>query len=702
MGLLNSLRQKPFCNDLHFFLIPVILLILGLKYYFILIFLFIYLIFIFKKTKLMIPILFLLLLFLSIITSLKLIREFNMSDNYQGLITDVDDKSYVVNSGLYKIKCYEKNHKYLPGDIVDVKIELYDNKKSYDSDFDSEEYLYSNNISYSGKVIKSRLIGKGISINSLKYNYLNYLKQNLKEESYNYVLALIFGDNNLNDEIKDSFSILGISHILAISGLHIILIFKIITFCLIKIFHYKGDLIPLFIISLFVIFIGIPPSSFRAILFLIISSLNKKGKIRYTKLDILSISAIIMLLYNPYMLFSLGFILSYLVSFILIFDNDFKKTKSKLINNYIIYFLIFFISLPFTIRITNHISILSLLLSPILSPFIAYILLPISLILSIFPILDIFLKYVYIFITFYVVNLSSYSPLINIKSFNLYMIIIYYFLFIFIIISLEMNKNKIISILMLTLYLLIIISFKYIDPFSYVTFIDVGQGDSALIRLSYNKGNILIDAYNSFDYLKNMGIDELDYLIITHSDSDHVGDYKEICNYFNVKKIIYPKYDEGFDELLSKYPNKVMVDYTKSLKIDDFEIDILGPINSYKEKNSNSIVCKIFIDGTSFLFTGDMTTEEEYDLINKYHNYLDSDILKVGHHGSDTSSCEEFLRLVSPKYSIISVGENNKYNLPKKLVVDRLKKYSKIYMTKDCGNIDFKLINNKVFVSTYR
>ena len=125
---------------------------------------------------------------------------------------------------------------------------------------------------------------------------------------------------------------------------------------------------------------------------------------------------------------------------------------------------------------------------------------------------------------------------------------------------------------------------------------------------------------------------------------------------------------------MSPYKNKkIKVD--QSYKFDNtFKFDILGPINEYSDVNSNSVVLKLSLYNTTILFTGDMTSQEEDDLIEKYGTYLKSDILKVAHHGSDTSSQEKFLDLVSPNDSIVSVGKNNSYNLPSLEVVERLKR----------------------------
>ena len=202
----------------------------------------------------------------------------------------------------------------------------------------------------------------------------------------------------------------------------------------------------------------------------------------------------------------------------------------------------------------------------------------------------------------YIEGLSNYLPLIHIKAMNIYLILAYYLLYGLIIYSLAKNKNTYFNSLLLTIYLSIIIIFKYINPFASVTYINVGQGDSSLIRLPYNQGVVLVDAYNSYSYLKSEGIDRIDYLILTHSDDDHIGDYKEILNKIVVKTIIYPRYDERFDLLLKDYKNKIIVNYDMIINLNNVRMEILGPINKYEDVNSNSIVFKIDIFNKTFLF----------------------------------------------------------------------------------------------------
>lgn len=697
--LLKQLRKKPFCNDLHYFLLALVLSFLAFDYPLFILLLIIYLVFIIKKTKYIFPIFILIMIVLLSMGIKNFIKINNKKTSYYGVVEEVSEKYYIIRDGLVRIKVYEKNHSYIPSDYVYVEIKIYDDEKSYENDFDSNNYLLANDIYYQGRANKSEYIKKSFSIGYIKYSILSYLENNLSKDSYSYVSSLVLNNNLLNDDIKDSFSVLGLSHILAISGLHIMILYKIIAFILLKLFHYYRNTIPIVIVSIYVIVIGCPLSSLRALLFLIINTFNNHSEVKYTKLDILSISFIFMIIINPYVIYSYGFILSFLVSFTMIVNNE-LFTGNSLMKSIKSYIIIFLSVLPIIVNMTNKISIISVLISPLFSNIISYLLIPTGYLLSLFPVLDIILKYIFIITNTIVEALSSLAITINAQSFNIYFMLVYYLLFAYLIIGI-MKKKYARPILYISLFLTIFLNYKYLNPLTKVVFIDVGQGDSALICNSNNRGNILIDAYSSYNYLKSEGIDKIDYLILTHSDDDHLGDYEKIIDEFNVKLVLYPIFDEGFKDIIFK-TNSLGIKENYEFSIGNISAIALGPINPYNDSNSNSLVFKIKIYDTSFLFTGDMTIKEEKDLINKYKNILDSDILKVGHHGSNTSSSLEFLDYVTPNYSIVSVGKYNYYGLPNSDIITRLKNISQVYQTKDSGNITFYLYRNKVIVSTYR
>ena len=231
-----------------------------------------------------------------------------------------------------------------------------------------------------------------------------------------------------------------------------------------------------------------------------------------------------------------------------------------------------------------------------------------------------------------------------------------------------------------------------------VHYLDVGQGDSIFIELP-NNVTMLIDAAESYqseniiNYLKNLNYQKIDYVIGTHPHTDHIGGLRDIINTFEIGKIYMPK----VVSTTKTYENLLMAIKDKNLKIntakagtsiidtDALKINILAPNNStYTELNNYSVVTKITYGTTKLLFMGDAEKLSE----NEIKENVTADVIKIGHHGSNTSSSIDFIKKVNAKYGIISVGLNNKYNLPKEETITNWKNSgTKIYLTSINGTI---------------
>ena len=212
--------------------------------------------------------------------------------------------------------------------------------------------------------------------------------------------------------------------------------------------------------------------------------------------------------------------------------------------------------------------------------------------------------------------------------------------------------------------------------------------------------NILIDSYNNLDYLSTLGTNHIDYIFISHFDNDHSSTLYDVINDYKVKKIFYSNF--SCNDSFKVDERWVCLESNQVLLIDNIKIEVFGPIRNYLTANLNSLVLKVYINDYSFLFTGDINAEVENDLILTFGNKLKSDVLKVAHHGSKTSSSKDFLECVRPKYSVISVSNFNYYGLPNQEVVDRLNKYSKLYLTKKSGNITFRIYENSMKMTHFK
>lgn len=216
-----------------------------------------------------------------------------------------------------------------------------------------------------------------------------------------------------------------------------------------------------------------------------------------------------------------------------------------------------------------------------------------------------------------------------------------------------------------------------------IHFLDVGQGDAAIILCD---GEVMMIDGGSpgnsdfiYSYLKNtLQIEHIDYMIASHPHDDHIGGLSGALNACTVGKVYSPILEYGsraFSSLI-KYTEKQGLELTLPVTGETFflgsaEVQILGPLKEYDSMNDMSIIVRIVYGETSFLFTGDAEWDAEHDLVDSGYD-LSADLLKVAHHGSDTSSSYVFLREVLPVFAIISVGEGNSYDHPSHVVLSRL------------------------------
>ncbi len=211
-----------------------------------------------------------------------------------------------------------------------------------------------------------------------------------------------------------------------------------------------------------------------------------------------------------------------------------------------------------------------------------------------------------------------------------------------------------------------------------VNFLDVGQGDSEFIQLPDGKC-MLIDAGISesadvvSERISSLGYEKIDYLVATHPHADHIGGMREIVEGFDIGEIFMPKAStdtKTFENLLQAISDKGLgITTAKAGKVivneDDLKIEFLAPVGGgYGNLNNYSAVVKLSYGDNVFLFMGDAEKEAEQEILEKYPYYLDADVLKVGHHGSDTASGKKFINAVSPKLAVIEVGVGNSYGHP--------------------------------------
>ena len=566
------------------------------------------------------------------------------------------------------------------------------------NNFNYKKYLYNKKIYY---IIEASKIDKIQNNNNHIYTIKNLLYTRINSlKSSNYIKALLFGDNKLDKEIKTSYQINGISHLFSVSGFHINFITSIIYFYLDRVtYNKKIKYITVDIFLVLYLLLCNTTSLLRCTVMNILLSINHLLKLDIKKIDIVLLTLILCIIINPFIIYDIGFIYSYAISFFLILYKNKYKTNNKLLKIIYISLISFLVSLPINIYTSYEINFLSIILNIIIVPIVSLILLPLSLLTLIFPIVD---NILYL-ITSILEKISLYTSNINIFKLilskpSIILIIIYY-----LVIILILSKNK-----HYYLILILLIFHKTIPLYNgnlEVVMFDVGEADSMLISTPSKKVNILIDTGRGIDinniiiYLKSIGISKLNYLIITHGDEDHIGGALYLIDNFKVDNVILNKgdYTELEVELITHLKNK-NIKYTNNIN----KIPLLGSYmyllntKEFSNENDNSIVTYFEYQKYKFLFMGDSSSKTEEYLINNY-NLTNISFLKVGHHGSNTSSSPLFINKINPKVSLISVGRNNFYHHPNKEVLTNLSN-SVIYRTDINKSIKIK-INNKVKIT---
>lgn len=619
--------------------------------------------------------------------------KYNNIVSVTGVVTNIkysNDKTTITIKNKEKILIYTNSNISLSlGDYINVTGKFYlPGENTTKNIFNYRNYLKSKKIFW---------ITNNPEINIIKYNKNIFYKIKNKiihKINNEYLNSFILGDNGyLDDTVITSYRINGISHLFSISGMHITLLSTLLLKLLSKIF--KSKKVIYILVSSFLIFymflIDFTPSVIRAVLLFIILNFTK-NKASSALIIILSILLII----NPYYIYDLGFKYSFIVSFFLIRFN-YLFNKNYFYNLILISLIAFLASIPIQINNFFSINLLTIINNIIFVPLVSIIIFPFSLLTfllkPLIPVLD-FLMNIFEHLSIF---MSKFNIQMIIPKMPIFLIIIYYILL--------YNLNKI-NFVIIVFFLFIYSNIKYFNPRCEVTFLDVGQGDSIFISLPYNKGNILIDTGGNLfsdknyisnnitiPYLKSIGVKKLDYLIITHGDADHAKEALNIINNIKVDRILLNNYN---NELESKLDGK-NIDNT-ILNINGYKFRIFNYRNTIE--NNDSLIVYTIISNYKLLFMGDATYLEEKMLLEDF-NIRDIDILKVGHHGSKTSSSKEFIEKLKPTYSIISVGENNMYGHPNEEVLKNLNA-SKILRTDLSGTINFVFNKNKYKVITYK
>ena len=585
--------------------------------------------------------------------------------------------------------------------------------------FNYRKYLLYKKIYY---LMKAKEIELLTNNTSLLYAVKNWMINRIDHiDETGYFRTFLLGDKSeMENDIVTSYQKNGVSHLFSISGMHVNFIAGILLFFLQKVtYQLKIQYGFVSLVLLFYLFLtGFGASILRTVIMFWLSALSRCYALKISKVDIMLLTLMVIILINPFILCDVGFQFSYGISLgLVLFQPKIRKIKNPVWQSVFISFLCFLISFPICVYHFNEVNFLSIIFNVIMIPVVSTVVFPFTMICFLIPVLyPVYEKLIQILemVNTLVVSLDMFQVVFT-KP-NMLVIIIYY-----LVIGLVFWRWQLVC-----LFGIIMLAhrfFPYFDSRFLFVMLDVGQGDCLFIKLPYNQGNILIDTGGRLEYeqekwqerevnfsyadrvivpyLNSLGIEKLDYLILSHGDYDHMGEAIYLVNNFKVDKVTFNngEYNDLELELIKVLEEKNIKYYRniKELNINNHKLYFLNN-KIYNNENDNSTVIYFNYNQIKMLFMGDAGVEVEENILEKYQlNAID--ILKVGHHGSKTSSSEEFINTINPKYSVISVGKNNRYRHPNKEVLESLKD-SKIYRTDQEGSIMFKVKKNKLKIET--
>lgn len=612
-----------------------------------------------------------------------------------GEIIKVEEDRLIIKNGKKYIVYIDNSQDYKPGMIISIEgTYISVDEMHIKHQMSYQEYLKTQNIYGMIDPLRIEIKSKNKSIYELPFKVNKFIDKNYEGKIKQYLKLFILGDKSaLDKELYEQSQSIGISHLFAISGMHVTIILGIFNY-LIGFFYIKRRthhiLLGIFLFA-YNILTGFSVSIIRASSLAMLLFFSKASHF-FSKTDMLSFIFIGLIIYHPLLIYYVGFQLSFLISFIILitkYNHQFSKFKQMLY----ISMLASLFSLPMIVSMNHTYGVLNIIINPIFIVMVSFGLLPGALVILIFPQLSI--------IYLHIIDAFEYSIGV-VHRFNIYFdfgfssflyILIYWLILIMTIKSYKRSKTKII----LSWLLFIVFGF-IINPNQYLTKVmifDVNQGDA--IYLQSQGCNILIDTGKSDDYnglvnyFKGENIRSLSAMILTHSHEDHIGEANDLLSELDVDEVYVSRKIGAIH-----HSNQKVLAKGDDLSCGQFKLLVISGDNHHKNDNNNSLVILMFIGSDTWLFTGDIETEIESEILNELPENITH--LKVPHHGSNTSSTETFIKKLNPENAYISFGKNN-YGIPSHEVINRLTNQgTKIYTTYEQGTIEVTyLFHMKVY-----
>lgn len=627
------------------------------------------------------------------------------------MIGKVDGKKYVL---YYSLKSPEEKQRWTANQppnlgLVSGETETFDSVRNLKG-FNAKAHYQSLGIQGILQVNSlTQLDRRGFNLSDLRQQLIFRIDQRYSNRLASYLKALVIGYKDAAfTEYTSGYKASGLLHLFTLSGMHIQFYLGGVDL-LLKRGRLTRDSRFIFLSCigvLFIILTGGGFSTIRAVLSFIIGFVCQTFDILLSKLDQWSIMLFLLVLSFPLVLWSVGAQLSLYFALILIYLNDLP------IHTWEQTLVFSVLSLPILIFSFSEWSIIGGVLTLLLFSIFEWIILPgcLLLFLGCFAPIPKILSNT---IEFFFLLLEKFLQAFTFPNFTIGKPSFFLFLLLLVVVLLIIDRLKYHQ----SIYLFLITAFFLLGSISIstngiVAFVDVGQGDSIFIKLPFKRETFLIDTggkltfkqdnwqkrqskhlsdYNLLPFLKSQGCRKIDHLLVTHNDADHMGELVHVLDEIKVKNLYLAR---GSQKELQSMIRKIRGTKIHLIKQGDtvgnyLKIQILSPKKSEGE-NNDSLVTYFQLNKKRFLLTGDLEITGEKDLLKNYPQ-LKTDFLKVGHHGSNTSTSEELLEKISPKYGIISVGKRNRYGHPTEETLEKLKKHQiRILRTDQHGMIYYQ------------
>lgn len=555
--------------------------------------------------------------------------------------------------------------------------------------------------------------------------------------------ALLIGEReNMDLEDQRIYQTLGISHLFAISGLHVGIASGLLYVVLVRLRVRKETalIVLLIVLPLYAVLAGGAPSVWRAVSMVSLVVLGKVIGFKLPLANIMLTSVVLFILWDPYVMYKIGFQLSYGATFGIVYSlKQLENVQSPIVTGFIITFISQVTLYPLLLFHFYELSLSSFLVNSLFVPLFTVIILPVNFLLIgltavCLPAADLVFYFYEPFrgwIEEFMKVLASLpyqlwtpgKPSVFVVFLLMASVYIFYFK--------AERRFHVRQLLILLVPAVLFSAMPYVDPRLKVTFLDVGQGDSAVIELPYRQAVYLVDSGGvlRFDteafkekkkpyeigrqvvapYLKGRGISSLDAFIVSHPDADHAEGAEEILALFSVNELHITPGSQStalMKQLKPYLTDEIVISPLagSNWSLGNTHFQYLSPTDARYEGNNDSLVLLMKTGDHRILFTGDLEAQGEKELLATYGEELAKiTVLKVGHHGSKTSSTEEFLTKLDPKLSIFSTGHDNRYGHPSEEVVERFEELALPTLnTADNGTIQLLYGNDGIKVKTMR